>query len=532
MKTLIKNGIIIDGSGSERLKADILIDGEHIKAIHSAITPSQDIETTIDATGCIVTPGFVDIHRHFDSAMVGSNQFGDIELRQGITSSICGNCGLSPVPANRENANSFNKYLRPVTGSIPQGFNHYDYVSYAKHLKSVQPKINIGFLAGAGSIAYSIYGWQTRPFLQQERNKAASFVREAMDQGAKGISFGIMYQPECWLSEEDHVAMASQIRKKEGILCTHIRGEGDSLISSVKEVIQIAEKADVKLNISHFKATGKNNWKNLIFKATDIIQTAIQQGQRITVDFYPYDGGATTLLSLIPPSILPASPDDLSFFRTENGRHRLRKEILQSHTNWDNMVKSIGWERILISSVTNPASFPLQGLNMQEATLKCNLDNPSDLVANLLAEDGPEVGVILLSMNYDDIKYIASLPYSCVISDSLYGCSSFPHPRLYGTFPKAIRDFSINSDLLSLEQVISKMTYQPASRVNLKKRGLLQVGNYADILVFDPAIFRDTSTYVDPRHEATGMNHVFINGCHILENDTVLQGCFGKILIE
>ena len=531
MKILIKNGEIIDGSGKKRYKADLLINEKLIEAIDESITPPNDVQV-IDATGCVVTPGFIDIHRHFDSAMLQEDSFGILELRQGITSSICGNCGLSPVPANSKTAPAFNQYLKPVMGEIPERFTHYTYETYSAYMQSAKTRINTGFLAGAGAIAYSTYGWQTRGFTNAERQRATSLVKEAMDCGAKGLSFGIMYQPECWLAEEDHIAMASQIHARDRLLCTHIRGEGDTLLPSIEEVIRIAKKAEVRLNISHFKATGKKNWRNLVFKAIDILETAIQDGQSISVDFYPYDGGATTLLSLIPPTMYPESKEDFAFFSTNQGKNKLRKEIQKNHANWDNMIRSIGWDRILISSVTASEFIPLQGLSLQQAAHTVHCDDPSDLLAELLAKDGLGIGVILLSMDYEDVKQIASLPYSCIISDALYGSMSFPHPRLYGAFPKALKDFSVAADLLSIEQAISKMTYLPASRINILNRGLLKKDNYADILIFNPHTMTSEATYSHPNRFASGIDHVFINGHPVLLKDTILPGHYGSSLVS
>ena len=525
MKTLIKNGEIIDGSGNHRYKADLLINGEIIEAINpSIVEPNAKI---FDAKGCIVTPGFIDIHRHFDSAMTQTDVFGNLELRQGITSSLCGNCGLSPIPINKQDVESFNHYLKPVTGPISDSLIQNDYVSYSAYLNSVNTRINTGFFAAAGAIAYSLFGWRTRPFTQKERQNASSKVKEAMNVGAKGLTFGIMYQPECWLSEEDHIALASQIREKDGVLCTHLRSEGNNLLSSIEEVIQIARKAKVRLNISHFKATGKKNWSNLIFKAIDIIEKARNEGLPITVDFYPYDGGSTTLLSLIPPTIYPETPNNFSYFSTTLGKQKLRNELQKDLPLWDNMVKNIGWDRIIISSVSHPEFKPLQGLSIHEAAIKWHVNNPSDLLAELIAEDGFGIGVILMSMDYNDVKQISTLPYSCIISDALYGSSSFPHPRLYGTFPKAIRDFTLHNHILTLEEVISKMTNKPAQITGIQNRGLLKSGNFADVLVFDPKSFTDNATYSDPCHAATGMNHVFVNGQHMLQDDAIFPGYFG-----
>ncbi|NLO85793.1 MAG: amidohydrolase family protein [Clostridiales bacterium] len=520
MRILIKNGRLYDGSGDAPMMADLLTDGGIIAKIGAGLT--DDADEVIDASGLAVTPGFVDIHRHCDLALMRDPDFGELELRQGITSTIVGNCGLAPVPTRNDAA--FDEYMEPVLGEVVGGLT--DYLSYTAALKAAKLPINVGYLAAAGAVRYAVKGFDPSPCSEDEINAQRALVAQAMACGAKGLSLGIMYKPECYMSLAEHIALAEEAARFGGVLSTHIRGEGNSLVQSVKEVIQIARAANVRLNISHFKATGISNWHSAVYEAIDCINAARAEGTEVTVDLYPYAGGATTLLSLVPPSLQQQDP---AFFATDLGRDALKAELEREHEGWDNMAKSIGWERIIISSVSMASHSAYQGKNLQEIAGSAH---PVDMLAELLATEGNRVGVILMSMSWDDVHAIANLPYAALISDALYGGGENPHPRLYGAFPKAIREWVHEQKRMPLETMIWKMTGMPADRVGMGDRGRLQAGKRADILVFDPKMLRDRATYAQPRQMATGMHTVIVNGVKAAQNDTVNCLSAGVALVK
>lgn len=531
MKTLIHGGTLYDGSGDDPKKTDLLIQDGRIMAIGQGIL-CADAER-IDAEGRAVTPGFVDIHRHCDAAPFTDADFGGIELAQGITTTVVGNCGLAPVPTTARWRDAAYDFIAPVVGAVPHNLRFESYSDYTAALQNMRLPINMGFLAAAGAIKIAVKGFAKTPYAPAELQEAAEYVRDAMEHGACGLSLGIMYQPECYSSPSENVVLARAAAEKGGILCTHIRGEGDSLVEAVQEAIDIADRAGIPLNISHFKATGVRNWHNKIFKAIDRIAAARARGQEVTADFYPYDGGSTTLLSLLPPSMLDEdNATSIAKLATAQGKQKLRQELRRHHPGWDNMVAGIGWERIVISSVTLPGHAAYQGMSVARLAQQKGYNEPEDFVADLLAEENGKVGIIVLSMSQQDVDTIACLPYTALISDSLYGGGGNPHPRLYGAFPKLLRGMVREQKLLTMQEAIHKMTAMPAARMGLHDRGRLARGMPADVLVFDMMKFRDNADYNDSRRLATGMELVMVNGRTVWKNGAPLPLKNGHLVLR
>jgi len=516
IKILIKNGSIFDGSGDAPRKADILVEDGFIKAIlPEAKLPAIQGAAIIDAAGRMVTPGFVDIHRHADVACLADPRFGESELAQGITTAINGNCGIAPVPApdNAAWREEWYRYIEPVTGTVKAGLPFASYGEYAAAMRSRKFPLNIGFLAAAGAIKTAVKGFSKGPFSRAETEKAQNLIEEAMRCGARGISFGLMYQPECYSTTEELTLLASVAAKHGGILTAHIRGEGNILVQSVEEVIEVAQKAQIPLNISHFKATGIKNWRSAIFRAIEKIEAARAKGQDVSADFYPYDGGSTTLLSLVPPPLFESSVSELAqILSKKGGVETLRREINKEYENWDNMALSVGWDRVLISSTFLEKNKDCRGKSMALIAKERGLKDEAELLADLIAGEGGRTGIIVLSMAEEDVETVAALPWTCLISDSLYSSGSCPHPRLNGSFPKFLRVFVREKKLLSMETAIAKMTSMPARRMGLQNRGILKEAARADILIFDSKQFTDNADYANPLPHAGGMETVIING--------------------
>lgn len=530
MRYLIKNGEVIDGTGESAFRSDILIEDGRIVEIAPSIE-AGDAEV-IDAFGRVVTPGFIDIHRHCDVAPLSNPDFGEIELRQGITTTIVGNCGLTPAPAPMAIRRQLYDYLEPVIGAVPDGVGFDSFADYAKTMAFRKLPLNMGFLAGVDSVKAAVKGFSSSPYTDDELGKAAGYVDEAMRAGAFGGSLGIMYLPECYSTASEIAKVVKPIAAYDGILSTHIRGEGDSLVDSVDEVIEIAKSSGTRLNISHFKATGIKNWNSLIFKAIERIEKARSEGFPVTVDFYPYDGGSTTLQSLIPPSVMESDPDaTLRMLATESGRKRFVEALYGDNPGWDNMATSIGWDRVLVCSVLLDEDRYMQGRDMKSLSEELGYEDPAYFAADLYVKEQGKVGIIVLSMSQEDVEAIARLPYSAVISDSLYGGGN-PHPRLFGSFPRFLRLFSREKGIVGYEEAIRKMTQMPAERMGLLDRGVLRAGMVADVLVFRKEDFIDNADYSGRNGMATGMDDVFIEGVPVIRNGVLVNREQGAFLLR
>lgn len=530
MAYIIRGGLLYDGSGKPPIKKDILVKDAHIEAIENKVCVGGEY-VAIDATGCVVTPGFIDIHRHCDIQPLLNERFGELESLQGITSVVAGNCGLAPVPYTEKSGNDVLNLITPCLGAITSESTFSSFRDYTQALEKGFLNLNFGFLVGTGAIKASVKGFSKVPFSPDEMELAKIRLIEGLQNGAFGASIGIMYPPECYSSEDEFLSLIAPVSDYNGIICCHMRGEGDSLISSVEEIIRICEKAGCRLNISHFKATGTRNWNNLIYEATEVIDQARRRGLDVTADFYPYDGGSTTLQSLIPPDCTKGSiTETCDFLSSCEGKHEFRRSITKKYPLWDNMVESIGWDRVVISSVEHEEYKRLEGRNFVQAAALMDMDE-AELACTLYSSQEGRVGITVMSMKPEDVDYVASLPYTSVISDALYGGGSCPHPRLYGSFPKFIRQYVFEKKLMSLETAIYKMTALPASKIRLTDRGLIKAGMFADINVFSTDKFKSEATYTTPNKKAEGLRYCLINGKIVVRNGVWIENCSqGRLL--
>lgn len=536
MKTYIKNAWICDGSGAKIYHGGILFDEQKILALyHGEPEQSVDADRTIDAAGKWVTPGFVDIHRHCDALPFRGASYGDAMLRQGITTTVVGNCGISltPAPADEKEAAGMYRYYEAVLGPVDERLSvrPKTFTDYMKALEQHTLPVHTAAMIGTGAVRISVKGFSDTPYTQEELDQARERIEEAMKEGAPGVSLGIMYLPECYSHIDEFAYILEPVGRYGRVITTHIRGEGDSLVKSVQEVIEIASKAGCALEISHFKSCGMKNWGREIYRAIGLIEEARSRGMDVTCDFYPYDGGSTALTTMLPPDFVAGDLDKaLLRLGDEKSVEELRLSLEQEHPGWDNYAISLGWDRILISGVTCPEYRKMLGLNMEEAARQYGYRDAVALAAEMMHREDGRTAIINLSMSQDDIDEIAKLPYSILISDSIYADTDTPHPRLYGAFPKFLREYAAEKKLLSLEEAVRKMTQMPAQRMALKGKGLLKEGMDADILIFDPTVFRDNATYQDPARLASGLDTVFLNGQIALREDKVLKYDLGQVI--
>lgn len=510
-KILIRGGLLYDGSGQPPFYGDILIEGDRI----AEAAPHVECENAweIHAEGYLVTPGFIDVHRHCDYAAIADLHFGKLELAQGLTSVYGGNCGLGISPSRLENRRAQYDYVEPCLGKVPSELDYGHFGQYMEALEKAGRPLHVGSYIGTGAVKAAVKGYDKSPFTPRQMEEARALLREGLECGAAGVTMGLMYQPECYSTADEMVTLLQAAAPFSRVLNCHIRGEGDNLVSSVREAADLAERAGLPLNISHFKATGVRNWNSAIFQAIDVIEERRSRGMEITVDFYPYTGGATTLVSLIPLSCMKNTVEETAAcLETGEGKAYLKKAIYGEHPGWDNMVTAIGWERILISSVVTPQYRKLCGKSMKDAAAECGYEDPCDLAAELMASEKGKVGILLMSMKESDLEQVMRLPYSALISDALYGNIDCPHPRLYGAFPEFIARYVREKRILPLEAAVAKMTAMPAERVRLKDRGRLKKGYFADINIFRLESIHSPASYERPCQYAEGIAYTFVDG--------------------
>lgn len=509
MKTLIRGGQVYDGQGGEPYMADLLMEGGLIQRIGVGLQAEGC--RVIEAEGMAVTPGFVDMHRHADLAVFSDATFGNGELAQGITSIVGGPCGLSPVPVREAVYGQAMAFLAPCLGpAATKPFARFAH--YMDALAAARLPVNMGMMAATGAIKICVKGFEKTPFTPDEMKQAQTILKESLEAGALGVSVGIMYPPECYTGQAEYISLLGAASPYGRPICFHIRTEGDSLTDSVKEAIAIGDAVGLPVHISHFKATGIRNWKSRIFEAIDVIERARAGGMDVTVDFYPYTAGATTAVSLLPPSMLEEDNERLwDILGTPEGVRTASQALGKPQPGWDNMGESIGWERIIVTAAEHPQRNRLVGGDMRHAADVLCLSGPEEALCALLSQSRGNVSVVLQSMDESDTAAIAGLPYSMLISDALYG-EGGSHPRRYGAFPRFLRRFVFEKRQLSLAEAIGKMTYLPAQRMGLEGIGRIYEGGRADVNVFDPLQVMDMATYTMPGELAVGMSYVLLGG--------------------
>lgn len=526
MRKLIRGGVLADGSGLPLRRGDILIDGGKIAAIDPVGTVA-DAEI-FDASGCIVSPAFIDIHRHMDAKpLLGSSL--ETELRQGIATVVSGNCGFSLAPLSDPHAKQKLENDTPILGAYPESWR-YTFPEYMNALEESRPAVNAAAMIGLGAVRICLNGFSAAPLTRSQLERGRDMVAEALDAGAAGVSAGIMYLPEFYTTHDEYRMLLSPLKGGKKPLVTHIRGEGDSLVSSVAEVLQIAGEAECPLEISHFKSCGMRNWNREIHRAIELIENARASGQDVTVDFYPYLGGSTALTTMLPPAFVQGDmPAALLRLGTRQGVDELRAACAVTYPDWDNFAISLGWDRILIASAEGENRQYI-GMSVQDAAERFGYADAVELAAHLMHSENGRTAIINLSMDQRDVDTIARLEYSHVISDAIYADTDNPHPRMYGAFPRFFEDFVRRRKVLSAETAIRKMTAQPAGRMQLKKRGKLETGYFADVLVFDAESLQSQAEFSSPLHMGEGVRLLLVNGEIRVENDRLTGGPSGHAL--
>jgi N-acyl-D-amino-acid deacylase len=355
-------------------------------------------------------------------------------------------------------------------------------------------------------------------------------LEEGLQAGAIGLSLGLMYAPGSYTSREELVELCSGLPGYDGLLATHIRGEGDSLIPSIEEVIWIARECGVPLQISHLKAAGSGNWGS-VTEAMEIIEDARSNGLDVTCDVYPYTAGSTTMTSLLPPWALEGGISrTLERLRNPDSRKRIKEELGHKHDDWDNLMASTGWDRVYISSVSvDHDGATLEGNHVTGISESRGVD-PVDCMMDLLLEQDGGVSIVFFHMAETDVDQVVRWDRSLIASDSLHDGAKKPHPRLYGTFPHVLATHVREKRLLTLEEAVRKMTSFPARRFRLGKRGLIAPGYAADLVVFDTDEISDRATYDDPKRFPEGISLVMVNGTAAVESGIHRGARAGRII--
>jgi N-acyl-D-aspartate/D-glutamate deacylase len=531
---VIKGGRIIDGTGNPWFKADVCVkDGKIAKVGRLS---HVNAEKVIDAKGLIVSPGFIDMHSHSDFSVI-FNPKAESTIRQGVTTLVVGNCGMSLAPVNPAREDLLMRYISPF---LPPGekleIKWSTFSEYLKHQEKFGVSSNIANLVGHGTVRIAVMGFEERTPTKEELGEMKMLVAEAMEAGAFGMSTGLIYPPGIYSKTEELIELAGVVAKYGGIYTSHIRGEGTTLIEAVKEAIEIGEEGKLPIEISHHKAAGKPQWGKSK-ETLRLMEEARERGVEVTCDQYPYKAGMTSLVTLLPPWAHQGGMNKLlERLRSPEEREKMRRNIEEGIPGWENFAASCGWENIYVSSVKTEKNKPLEGKNIAEIAKIMGKPDEFTALCELLLEEEGAATMVLFMMDEEDIRRIMKHPLSMVGSDSWsvapYGILGVgkPHPRFYGTYPKILGEYVRENKTLSLEEAIRKMTSLPAQKIGLWNRGLLREGTWADIVIFNPDTVKDKATYQDPHQYPEGIEYVLVNGQIVVELGEHTGILTGKIL--
>ena len=513
---LITNGRIVDGTGAPWFKGDVAIVGDRVTKIGALTGATAAI--TIDASNLVVAPGFIDL--------LGQSEFNVLvdgraasKVFQGITTEVTGE-GTSIAPRN----DAMIDEARPSAEHFGVALDWRTLAEYFRRLETAsRPAINMATFVGAGGVRSYVIGKNDRAATPADLERMKALVAEAMTQGALGLSTSLQYVPDRFASTEEIVELAKVAAAHGGVYFTHQRSEGSLIFESLDEVFQIAERARIPAEIWHLKVAYSRNFGRMP-EVLRRIEAARARGIDVTANQYPYTRASNGLSSCLPLWAREGGLDKmLPRLKDPAQRERIKKEMDDGTvTAWENQWHGAGGgDGVMISSVLDPALRKYEGMTLTAIGKSMGKD-PRDAVMDLVIADRDETSVITSIMSEDDVRTALKHPLVGVGTDSGSQAEdgklseSKSHPRAWGTFPRILGRYVRDEHLLTLEEAIRKMTSKAATRVHLTDRGVLRPGMIADITVFDANTVRDRATFEDPRHYATGVKHVLVNGRRVL----------------
>ena len=522
---LIRGGLLLDGTGAAGRLGDLAIRDGRIAAIGTDL--GADAAKVIDATGLAVAPGFIDIKTHSDFTLP-INPKAESKVRQGVTTEIIGHCGFSVAPALPGKVELLRDYLSPSAPWLP--FRETSFPAYLDSFPATA--VNAGMLVGHNTLRLMVMGMADRPPTRDELAQMIALLEDALDAGALGLSSGLFTAPGSYAQPDEMTALCRVVKRYNGGYFTHIRDEANKVLEAIEEAIAIAETCGVHVEIVHFKCSGTDNWGKAA-RALDMIAAAKARGLDVDCDSYPYAAGSNPLKNLMPQWVQSGGVAAmLERLAKKQTRDRIRSDIARDGLN--NWGRLPSWDCVQISISPN---LPRHAGRTIGALAHERGQDPIDTVADYLIEDKGATRVLVTSISEDDIRAIVRSPLALVGSDgncvATYGTVSqgMPHPRFYGTFPRVIAHYAGELGLIPLELAVHKMTGATARALKLRDRGLLEDNYCADVVIFDPADFRDRATYADPHQYPTGTRTTMIvNGTVVVENATHTGALPGVVL--
>jgi len=522
---VIRNARILDGTGNPWYWSDIGISGDEIVKISRNI--EEQGSRTIDVEGLYVSPGFIDMHTHWD-LRVFAHPEEEEKLRQGITTSLIGQDGLSVAPLTEDVKEEMRLRVSGLLGKYIDSWPWNTMDEYLRCLEQAGPSTNYMMLVPHGAVRVSSLGWENRPASDTELAKMGSLLAEALDQGACGLSTGLIYPPGMYADRRELVELCRVTGKKGGFFVVHMRDEGNFLMDSIREVSGICLEAGCPLHISHLKVAGRINWGKSV-EVLELLEGLRGQGLELTFDQYPYTAGSTMLDALIPPRFHTGGTEKLLERLSDPLIREEIRMIVESEKveRWENWVAHCGWDGILINSVASEANRFAEGKTLDEIG-KITDQSPFEALCHLLISEDAQVVMTQFYGSEKDVETFMTSDYMTLCSDAIVGGK--PHPRAFGSTCRFIGEYVRERGVITLPQAILRMTARPAQRLGLRDRGLIREGMKADITVFDYGQIREKGTFREPNQYPDGIEHVLVNGQLALYEGKMTGSRRGRVL--
>jgi N-acyl-D-aspartate/D-glutamate deacylase len=523
---VLRGGQVLDGTGAAAVEADVAVRDGRVIAVGrlGGARSAQEI----DASGQVVAPGFIDAHVHSDLASFLPDDSDDVRvasLRQGVTTEVCGNCGFSTFPALPHRLGDLTSMVRGIFGDMTHAYPTLG--DYRTALSERDLPVNLVPLTGHGALRAGVIGLERRAPTDVEAADMVAALEQTIDDGAYGLSSGLIYAPGMYADIDELVVLARVLARHGLPYTTHLRSEFAAVEVAVEEAIEIGRRSAAAIHISHHKVAGRANYGR-IGATLARIEKARAEGLDVTCDVYPYAAGSTSLHALLPPWVTEGGLDAvLSRVAQEDVRRRIAHDIEHGIEGWPNNVGSeAGWADVAIAYA--PGSPEVEGLRITEIAAATG-QSAIDVVGELLLASEGAVMIVVHQMDEPDVREVLSRPYTMIGSDAV-PLPGKPHPRLAGTFSRVLGHYGRGEGLLALPDAVRKMTSATADRFGLTGRGRLVEGAIADLVVLDPATVLDTATYADPVLRPVGVRHVFVGGRHAIRDGQVVDAGAGRLL--
>ena len=513
---LIKNGTLYDGTGRPPRSADVALRGDRIVAIGRLA--SAQAKTVIDARGLAVAPGFINMLSHSQNSFLVDGRLLS-EVLQGVTTQIIGE-GASMGPLSEE----MKKRRLALQGDLRYNLSWTTLAEYLQYVEKQGISQNVASFIGATTIREYVIGLEDKKATPQQLDEMRELVRREMEAGALGIGSSLIYAPAVYSTTEELIEMCKVAARYKGKYISHMRSEGNRLIEAVEELIRIAREANIPAEIYHLKAAGRDNWQKMD-KVLEMVNAARRQGLKITADMYTYPAGATGLDASMPPWAFDGGYEAL-FKRLQDPatRERIAREIRTPSSEWENLYLAAGSpDKVLLVGFRNEALKPYTGKTLAEIARLRGKD-PVETIMDLVLEDRSRVSTVYFMMSEENIKKQFRQPWVALGSDAASMAAegaflrSSTHPRAYGNFARFLGKYVREEKLMTLQEAVRRLAGLPATTLELKDRGLLRTGFFADVVVFDPATIADRATFENPHQYAVGVKHVFVNGVQVVKD--------------